>query len=137
MKFPADIEVCGDVNYRNPKCPKETAEQITFFAELRKEWPDTIGILAIHVRNEGKRTWSQAAFERAEGMVAGACDVIIPGSPALLIEIKRQDHTLSSWQRGQAAYLRAGMATGAEVCVALGWRAAMDRVRLWAKERGL
>lgn len=137
MKFPDWLEVCGDTSYRDKKCPKETVEQVTFFAELRKRWPTTIALIAIHVRNEGMRTWSKAAMERAEGMVPGACDIIIPGSPALCIEIKRQDHTASHWQKGQIEYLQASKAAGANVCVCLGWKAAFERVEAWAGQVGL
>lgn len=133
MKFPEWLPVWGDVKYRNKKCPKETAEQITLFAELRKQYPE-IGNIAIHVRNEGKRTWEQAAMHKAEGMITGACDIIIPGAPSLVMELKRKDHTASKWQDGQQEYLKASFEAGSYVCVALGWEAALQAVLHWYNE---
>lgn len=130
MKFPTWLEVHGDVKYRNKKCPRETAEQITLFAELRKRYP-AIGAIAIHVRNEGKRTWEQAAMHKAEGMISGACDIIIPGRPSLVMELKRKDHTVSHWQEGQQEYLEAARDAGSYVCVALGWEAALEAITNW------
>tara|TARA_R110000868_G_scaffold82206_1_gene232214 strand:- start:597 stop:833 length:237 start_codon:yes stop_codon:yes gene_type:complete len=66
----------------------------------------------------------QAARHKAEGMTPGAADVIIPGSPAFVCEIKRRDHTKSRWQDGQVEYLEACAKAGAFVCVALGGDAA-------------
>jgi hypothetical protein len=42
--------------------------------------------------------------------------------------MKRQDHTMSSWEDGQQEYLAHAQTLGARVCVALGWRAAMQFV---------
>ena len=130
MKFPQWLDVYGDQSFRDKKCPKETVEQITLFAELRKNYPE-IGAIAIHVRNEGKRTWEQAAMHKAEGMISGACDIIIPGSPSLVMELKRRDHTVSKWQPGQLDYLEASRAAGSYVCVALGWQAALNAILTW------
>ena len=55
----------------------------------------------------------------------GAADVIIPCCPPIVIEMKRQDHTMSSWEDGQQEYLAYAQTLGARVCAALGWRAAM------------
>jgi len=101
-------------------------EQITFFSRLRKDHPNSWGIIAFHPRNEGKRTWSKAAFERAEGMTKGAADVIIAGSPTFVCEIKRRDHTKSAWQDGQQEFLNAAKKAGSFVCVALGADAAEE-----------
>lgn len=125
MKFPNDIRVYGDMSYRGD-CPSETLEQVTFFARLRSQYSDLYGLIALHPRNEGLRTWTKAAFERAEGMTKGAADVIIPATPAFVCEIKRRDHTKSKWQDGQQEYLHAAQEKGAFVCVALGADAAWD-----------
>lgn len=124
MKFHPEIKVYGDTSFRGD-CPKESAEQITFFNYLRKAHP-ALGRIAIHPRNEGKRTFGQAARQKAEGMTKGAADVIIPCCPPLVIEIKRRDHTKSSWEDGQIDYLLACQAAGAIVAVALGWEAAVE-----------
>ncbi len=134
MKLPDWITVYGDTSYRGD-CPQESAEQITFFADLRRQYPDTYGRAALHPRNEGKRHYSQTARQKAEGMAAGASDVIIPGSPAFVCEIKRRDHTKSKWQDGQQEYLAASMEIGAFACVALGWEAAMQAFEEWRQSQ--
>ena len=126
MKFKKWLSVYGDQSFRG-KCATETAEQITFFNQLSPE----LRLIAIHPRNEGKRTFSQAARQKAEGMTKGAADIIIPGAPAFVCELKRRDHTQSRWQDGQVEYLQACAARGAFVCVALGWEAAMQAVKDW------
>lgn len=130
MKIPKWLPVYGDMDYRNKKCPQESAEQITFFNTLRREYPE-LGLIALHPRNEGNRTHQQAAREKAEGMTAGASDIIIPGSPAFVCELKRQDHTCSRWQDGQLEYLEAAKNNGAFVCVALGHKAALEALQEW------
>ena len=123
MKFPHDIPVFGDMSYRG-ECPSESMEQVTFFNRLRKEHPDSWGLIAFHPRNEGKRSWTKAAFERAEGMTKGAPDIIIPTGRAFVCEMKRLDHTKSKWQPMQLEYLKTAHDAGAFVCVALGYDAA-------------
>lgn len=119
MKFPPWLRVHGDQTYRGD-CPKEEAEQITFINWLRREYPDTLGALVVHVKNEGKRTAQQAALDRANGMTTGASDILICCSPPIVMEIKRRDHTKSSWQKGQQEYLETAENMGAFACVALG-----------------
>ncbi len=125
MKFNPDIPVYGDVDFRG-KCPTESAEQITFFNKIRKVEP-----CATHIRNEGKKTYQQVARQKAEGMTKGASDIIIPGSPAFVCELKRKDHTKSRWQDGQIEYLLNAKKNGAFVCVALGWQSAMQAYKEW------
>lgn len=125
MKFPSNIPVYGDQKYRGA-CPSEAVEQVTFFSRLRLWYGDSYGLIALHPRNEGQRTWVKAAIERAEGMTKGAADVIIPADPAFVCEIKRRDHTKSQWQDGQQEYLNVAQEKGAFVCLALGADAAWD-----------
>lgn len=135
MKLPNDIPVYGDPAFRGA-CPRETVEQVTFFRELRKSWPETLGILAIHPKNEEKRSgarFSQLDRDKAMGLSPGASDIIIPGNPAFVCELKRQDHTKCKWQPGQLEYLRAAQSQGAFVCVALGWQAAMEAIKEWQR----
>ena len=76
MKFEPWLKVYGNTAYRDP-CPPESAEQITFFAELRRRYPDTYGKLALHPKNEAKRKGKQfngLAIDKALGMVPGAPD---------------------------------------------------------------
>lgn len=133
MKFPSWLTVYGDIDYRNKRCHTETAEQITFFNELRARYED-IAEIALHIRNEGKRSHEQTRRQKAEGMKTGASDIIIPGSPTFVCELKRLDHTLSKWQPGQLEYLENCQRAGAFVCVALGYRAALQAVEQWLSE---
>lgn len=133
MKFHPWLKVYGDQEYRG-ECPLEEAEQATFFSQVRKAYPDTYGRLALHPKNEGKRRgaqFAQLARDKALGMTKSAPDVVLPGSPTLLIEIKRRDHTKSKWQEGQPEYLQAAQDAGCFVCVALGWEAAWQALKDW------
>ena len=123
MKFPPWLKVYGDVGFRGD-CPSETLEAITFFSQLRREYPTSYGKIATHIRNEGKRNWYQASREKAEGMTKGAPDIIIPMSRTFVCEMKRLDHTKSKWQPMQLEYLKTAHDAGAFVCVALGYDAA-------------
>lgn len=127
------VPIYGDQKWRG-RCPKEELEQVTFFNRLRREYPDTYGLIALHPRNEQQLRGSQHRIlmqQKAEGMTPGASDIVIPGSPAFVCEMKRKDHTLSSWQDGQVEYLAAAQAAGAFACVALGWEAAWTAFMEW------
>ena len=47
------------------------------------------------------------------------------------MEMKRMDHTLSKWQPGQMAYLKAAKELDSFACVCLGWEAAMMAFNDW------
>ncbi|MAG68419.1 MAG: hypothetical protein Tp138OMZ00d2C19078221_9 [Prokaryotic dsDNA virus sp.] len=127
MKMPRWLPVYGDQSYRGD-CPKEAAEQVTFFNQVRMtEWAS----VALHPRNEGKFTHAQVARMKAEGMLPGASDIIIIGSPVFCCELKRRDHTKSSWQPGQLEFLEDSLRRGAFVCVALGFEAAWEAFQEW------
>jgi hypothetical protein len=131
MKFSNDIPVFGDTKWRG-ECPSESAEQVTFFGKLRRELPE-LAAVAIHPRNEGKRTHGQTMRHKAEGMTPGASDIIIPGLPAFVCELKRKDHTKSRWQPQQPEYLEQCKKLGAFACVALGHEAAWQALKEWQK----
>jgi hypothetical protein len=131
MIFPEGIPVYGDQKFRDKKCPKEGAEQVTFFNQLRKHYPDSFGKIALHARNEGKKTTHQVAKEKSEGMATGACDITIPGNPSFLCELKRTDHTLSALEPGQEPYMLAAKEVGSFVCIALGWQGAWQAFDYW------
>ena len=133
MKIPTWLPTYGKIDYRGA-CPRETLEQVTFFRRLRDAYPDTLGRIALHPRNEGKRTHSQTDREKAEGMAPGASDVIIPAKVPFVCEIKRRDHTKSTWQPGQIEYLEAAHNEGAFVCVALGVDAAWEALHDWRSQ---
>lgn len=133
MIFPDWLPVFGDRSFRG-ECPKEAAEQATFFNQLRKEYPDSWGLLALHPKNEEKRKGAQfhrLKMDKAMGFATGASDVIIPGAPALVLEIKRRDHTKSKWESDQLPYLEASHKAGAFVGVALGWEGAWQAFNEW------
>ncbi len=135
MKFPPWLMVYGDTTYRGA-CLKEDVEQVSLFNRIRKEYPDSWGRLALHPRNEGlkeKGQFSTVMKHAAEGMTPGASDVIIPGAPSLVMEIKRRDHTLSSWQPGQLAYLEAAHNAGAFACLSLGAIGAWEAFTKWVE----
>lgn len=125
--------IYGDTSYRG-KCPVESAEQITFFAELRAKHPDTWGRLALHPRNEQLLRGGQfrgVIKHKAEGMTPGASDIVIPAARSFVCELKRKDHTKSKWQAGQVEYLTIAQNAGAFACVALGWRSAWEAFEDW------
>lgn len=130
MKFPPGIKVYGDKSYRGA-CPSETLETVTFFNYLRREYPDTYGILAYHPRNEGKRTHHQVMRDKAEGMVTGTSDIIIVGSPSLCIEMKRLDHTKSTITEEQIRYLILAQRFESMAAIALGHEAALEAFNDW------
>lgn len=139
MKFSATIPVFGDMAWRG-KCPPEHIEQASFFAKVRRGYPLSYGLIAVHPRNEGllvKGQFQAMAKHRIEGLSKGAADIIIPGLSgcgrygAFICELKRQDHTLSKWQEGQQEYLEACHAAGAFACVALGAVAAWQAFEDW------
>ena len=129
MKHHPEIKVYGDVKYRNKKCPPESTEQVTLFGWLRKNGYAT----AVHPRNEGKRSYGQVNRQKAEGMTPGASDIIIPGNPTFVCELKRKDHTLCRWEPDQIEYLLQCQKDGCFVCVALGHEAAIEAVKQWKK----
>lgn len=130
------VKVYGDTSFRGD-CPKETSEQVTFFGRLRRLYPDTWGRLAIHPRNEGKRTHQQTIRAKAEGMTTGTSDIVIPGSPSFVCELKRKDHTLCSFGAGQIEYLETAQSAGCFTCVALGVDAAWGAFEEWVKSQNL
>lgn len=133
MKLPPAIPVYGDRAFRG-KCPKEEIEQVSFFNRLRREYPDSYGLIALHPRNEGLKRGGQFSAvikHAAQGMAKGAADIVIPGAPAFVCELKRCDHTQSHWQDGQVEYLDAALRAGAFACIALGAVAAWQGFTEW------
>lgn len=127
------VPIYGDVFFRGA-CQPESLEQITFFSRLRREHPTTWGVLALHPRNEQQLRGGQhgaLARMKAEGMSPGAVDIIIPGAPSFVCEMKRRNRTKSKWQDGQREYLAAAQAAGAFACLALGADAAWQAFGEW------
>lgn len=129
----AGVPVYGDTSFRGA-CPQEAMEQITFFSRLRRTYPATWGVLALHPRNEQQLRGGQHGAlirHKAEGMAPGAVDIIIPAKVSFVCELKRRDHTKSRWQPGQLEYLLVAKEAGAFVSVALGCDAAWEALEAW------
>lgn len=133
MNFPNWLKVYGDPAFRG-KCSTESVEQVSAFNQIRKRWPETLGVIAIHPRNEGDFTPQQIRRFKAEGMTSGASDIVIPAGRAFVCEIKRKDHTKSRWQEGQIEYLEACHNQGAFVCVALGAKGVIDAISAYLED---
>jgi len=118
------IPVFGDTKYRG-KCPSEMAEQVSFLALLRIEFPE-LAEIAVHIENEGKR--KDGLRKQQQGMQKGASDIVIPCSPPILIELKVADNS-GRVSPEQVAYLARSIRLGAFGCVALGAAGAMEAVR--------
>ncbi len=132
MKF-GELLVFGDVEYRGA-CPAENTDQINFFSWLSFGHTEYAAI-AIHPKNEGKRTWGQVAHDKKSGSLsAGASDIIIPCSVPFICEMKRADHTKSKWQKGQKEYLELTQKHGAFSCVALGFDGAVEAFLYYLKK---
>lgn len=140
LDLPEGVRLFGDPSFRG-KCPPEHVELASFFNRLRKEYPASWGLLALHPRNEGlleKGQFSTVIKHKAEGMAKGAADIVIPagGWGSFVCEMKRLDHRLSKWQDGQRQYLDAAAGAGAFACVALGAAAAWDAFQAWKLAHG-
>ncbi len=129
MIINSNIRVYGDINYRGP-CPLEQSEQQTIVNQVRKRYPE---LLFTSVKNEGKRTKHQMDQDRSMGFLNGVSDLIFFGQPMLFLEMKRADHTKSTWQDGQQEFLIKMQDMGHVACVALGWEGAMQAVEDWIK----
>ena len=126
------VPIYGDQSFRG-ECPSESVEQMTFFNWLGREYPSWRA-LAIHPRNEQQLRGGQfraLARHKAEGMTPGASDIVIPGAPTFVCELKRRDHTSSKWQPGQIEYLEAARVAGCFTCVALGADALKEAFLQW------
>lgn len=130
MKFNKNIPVFGDPSFRG-NCPTEDIEQINFYSWLKFNYPQ-YSLLMIHPKNEGKRKYNQVNYEsRTGGLPTGASDVIIPGNPSFVVELKRANHMKSRWQEGQQEYLLAAKEAGCFVGVALGCNGLKEAFKLW------
>lgn len=129
MKFHKDLKVYGDLTFRGA-CPKEDAEQITFFNQLKKLHPG-IAELATSIKNEGKKSIGQAVKDARSGLCQGMPDIMIVGTPMLLIEMKKKNHIKSRWQPNQERKILLAQERGAFACVALGYEAALEAVEDW------
>lgn len=133
MKIPTNIPIYGDPSFRG-KCPREYVEQASAVNRIRQLYPDTFGALVFHPRNEQQLRGGQHSAmikHKAEGLTAGVPDLIVPGAPSCIIEIKRCDQTQSKISQEQIDYLAAAQEAGAFVAVALGAVAAIEAFDIW------
>lgn len=130
------IPIYGDSKFRDKKCAKEDLEHQTFVNRIRTKYPESWGLLLIHPENERKLIdgqFSRVARSKAMGMTPGSSDIIIPGCPSFVCEIKRRDRTLSDLSREQHDYLKAAYNAGSFACIALGCDAAENAFNDWLK----
>ncbi len=124
------IPIYGDIEFRG-KCPLETPEQITAVGIIRRTMPK-LGAVLLHIKNEGKRTRG-AAKDKINGMITGASDLVAPGNPSFVCELKRKDHTESDISPDQIKYLINAKAVGSFACVCLGHEAVIEAAKDWER----
>lgn len=91
--------------------------------------------VAIHPKNEGKRTYAQATSEEQQGALnKGAVDIIIPVRVPFVCEMKRVDYSLRKLTKDQIAYLENAQSLGAFACCALGSAAAWQALLEWEEK---
>lgn len=130
MRLPKNIPIYGNTSYRGD-CKLERLEQIDCYHWLKYHHP-TYGRLFIHQRNEGKKGYRQISHEKKDGsMNPGVSDIVIPGNPSFVAELKRKDHTKSSLPADELDYLEVAQSTGCFVCVVLGFDGFKEAFEQW------
>lgn len=131
------VPLYGDSKYRNKQCPSEDLEQITFINTIKSTHQETYGKIILHIENEGQLRNGQfhsIMKRKAKGSLnKGASDILIPGNPCFVLELKKQDRTQSDITQEQLDYLYAAKEAGSFVCIALGHEAAMNAFNDWLK----
>jgi hypothetical protein len=129
MKIDKRIAVYGDTKLRS-KCPKEDIEQMTIFLWLKTNHPVYFS-RAVHVKQEGKKSFYTANKDAQMGLNKGWSDITIVGSPMLLCELKRADFTKGKLRESQSDFLIDAQNAGAFVGVALGNKGFIDMFEKW------
>lgn len=125
MKIPTHIRIYGKT--LSGSHPNEGAEMATFFNQL----PPDYKAVALHIRNEGRRTGRQMQAQKAQGgFVKGASDIIIPAGQTFVCEMKTLNKG-SNPSREQIKYLNAAANVGAFACLCYGWEAAWEAFEEW------
>lgn len=128
MKIPSNIKIYGQ-KIKGCKIT-EANHMTTFFNTLRREYPDYAAI-ALHIRNEGKRTKQQMDREKMQGgFVTGAADIVIPARISFVCEMKSQSQRAIITDE-QIDFLLSAQSLGAFVCIALGHEAAIEAFNDW------
>lgn len=116
--------------------PKEGEEQATLFswAKMKTYFYPELEMM-FHIPNGGKRSKTEAARFKAEGVKPGVPDICLPvprgGYHGLYIELKRRrDSSTSEYQKEWIEKLRS-QGYAAEVCK--GWEAAAELIEKYLK----
>lgn len=107
--------------------PREGMEQATLFNWAKmQEWKYPELDLMYHIPNGGKRSGTEAARFKAEGVKSGVPDIFLPvprgGKHGLYIEMKRQKG--GSVSDNQSEWIEKLRSQGYRVDVCKGWEAA-------------
>ncbi len=126
MNIPTWLNTYGEINKSDKT--KEDYHLVTFFNYLRENHPGRAG-LAMHIKNEGKRTYSQAQADKAKGMLSGAADIIILSEIPFVCEMKAPSG--GRFQKGQLEFLQRAQNSGCFVCLAFGCLPALEAFNQW------
>lgn len=107
----------------------ESTEIINFFSILRAKHPE-LAKISTHIKNEGRRDYRQAQFDKLCGMNKGFSDILILGDPPFVCELKtlKKGSALSAHQK---QFLEDAGTAGAFACVAYGSANALRAVEDW------
>lgn len=130
MRMNPKIHVFGDPSFRG-KCPTEDVEQVNFYGWLKYNYPE-YAELFLHPKAEGKRSGAQINYDqRTGGIPTSMPDCMIVHKMPFCVELKRQDHTQSRWQKGQQEKLEQLHSAGCFIGVALGCEAMKEAFLQW------
>lgn len=130
MKTPEWLPVFGDLP-KSKDNPHEDYVLSSLIARIRKDYPSTYGLVAFHVKNEGKRTTQQIKIDKVKGLTKGVSDLIIIGNPTLCLELKRDNSC--SFEDGQLEFLEQAQKQGAFSCLAIGYQGALEALKHWVE----
>lgn len=138
MSFPDWLPVYGQRN--KDETQPETWHQKQFFSFIRVAYPNSYGRVAFHAKNESRRNYGQVYFDKSQGLTKGVSDIIIPGNPTFVCELKKSnltEKTITSskhWVE-QLKYLETCRKLGAFVCLARGYKGAEQAFNEWKKNQ--
>lgn len=130
MKTPNWLPVFGDLP-KSTKNPHEDYVLSSLISRIRRDYPTSYGLVAFHVKNEGKRTAQQIKVDKLKGLTKGVSDLIIIGNPTLCMELKRDNSC--RFEDGQLEFLEQAQKGGAFVCLAIGYEGAKLAFEEWLK----
>lgn len=128
MRCPSWLPVFGNLP-RSKDNPHEDYVLSSLIARIRKDYPTTYGVVAFHVKNEGKRTGQQIKLDKLKGLTKGVSDLIIIGNPTLCLEIKRDNSC--QFEDGQLAFLEQAQKSGSFACLAIGYHGCISAFEHW------